>query len=577
MASIALGIAVVIAIELSGNAATGSFQSSMETLVGKVDYEITANGGVDEKALAKLAALPLNVRFSPVIEQPVVIAGVTSVRRASTTLYGIDLIAAGAEDGGSTFEPKKLETFAVVSDDLAARLNWKKGDSIELRGRERSRHFTIDRIATGQNTGWIGVDIAAAQELLGMYGKLDRIEAFLGPGEGDSAEKAIRGAVPSTWDVETPGARSEENRRMLRAFRWNLRILSYISLLVGAFLIYNTIAVSVVRRRAEIGILRALGTSARGVLLIFLGEAAMLKGSSDRCSASCSTRILAAAYLRMISDTVNALFTTSARSGAIALSPLSVIAAILTGTGVAVISALIPAREAARVAPAEAMRRAIVEHQTRLHIRRDLMWAGALALISFGLAQMGPIDGRPLAGYASTLFAVGAAALISPAFVMGSIRLLRGSLKRVAGAAGLIAGRSLVASLSRTSIIVTALATAIAMMVSVGVMVGSFRETVEVWLDNQLRADLYIARRRFRFGRHFPADLRCCAGDRCEGPGRRAGRRPSRLRVPLRRYARHPWRRQHERGAAASIHPLSLRGVVFDSVFAARQRPRHVH
>ena len=512
LASIALGIAVVIAIELSGNAATGSFQSSMETLVGKVDYEITANGGVDEKALVKLAALPLNVRFSPVIEQPVVIAGITSARRASTTLYGIDLIAAGGSGGTSdgTFEPKKLETFAVVSDDLAARLNWKKGDSIELRGRERSRRFTIERIATGQNT-------AAAQELLGMYGKLDRIEAFLGPGEGDPAEKAIRAAVPATWDVETPGARSEENRRMLRAFRWNLRILSYISLLVGAFLIYNTIAVSVVRRRAEIGILRALGTSARGVLLVFLGEAAML-GLIGSLLGIVLGRVLAAALLRMISDTVNALFTTSA-PGAIALSPLSVIAAILTGTGVAVISALIPAREAARVAPAEAMRRAIVEHETRLHIRRDLMWAAALALIAYGLAQMGPIDGRPLAGYASTLCAVGAAALISPAFVMGSIRLLRVSLKRVAGAAGLIAGRSLVASLARTSIIVTALATAIAMMVSVGVMVGSFRETVEVWLDNQLRADLYMRAEGLGSAGIFPPIAAAVPGIAAKVPG----------------------------------------------------------
>ena len=77
--SIALGVAVVIAIELSGDAATGSFESSLTTLVGKVDYEITANGGVDERYIARLAALPLNARFSPVIEQPVVVAGSRSV------------------------------------------------------------------------------------------------------------------------------------------------------------------------------------------------------------------------------------------------------------------------------------------------------------------------------------------------------------------------------------------------------------------------------------------------------------------------------------------------------------------
>jgi putative ABC transport system permease protein len=95
-------------------------------------------------------------------------------------------------------------------------------------------------------------------------------------------------------------------------------------------------------------------------------------------------------------------------------------------------------------------------------------------------------------GYVATLCAVAAAALISPAFVSLGIRALRAPLSRIPGAAGLIAGRSLSASLARTSIVVTALATAISMTISVGIMVASFRETVQVWLDSQLRADLYL-------------------------------------------------------------------------------------
>lgn len=477
--SIALGVAVVIAIELAGDAASGSFESSLIALVGKVDYEITANGGVDERSIAKLASLPVNARFSPVIEQPVLIPG-----QGSTTLYGIDTIPlmTGSE-GEGTFDPAALEDSAVVSGDLAARLHLKKGDKI--------LGFTIRSIAPDQNNEWIGIDIAAAQRLLNMYGKLDRIEVFLSPGEdGDSVERQIKAAIPPAWEVQTPGARSEENRRMLRAFRWNLRILSYISLLVGAFLIYNTIAVSVVRRRTEIGILRALGTSSRGVLLIFLGEATML-GILGSALGIALGRGLAAALVGMISDTVNALFTTSS-PGAITLTPVSILAALFTGTAVAFASALIPAREAARVAPAEAMRRSVVEHETRLHIRRDLIVAGAAATIAIVLCQFGPIAGRPIWGYAATLFAVGATAMAAPAFVMGAIRALRGALKRWGGAPGLIAGRSLVASLARTSVIVTALATAISMMVAVGIMVGSFRETVQVWLESQLRADIYM-------------------------------------------------------------------------------------
>jgi putative ABC transport system permease protein len=483
--SIALGVAVVIAIELSGDAATGSFESSLTTLVGKVDYEITANGGVDETYMAKLAALPVNARFSPVIEQPVVIAG-----RGSTTLYGIDLISSGS--GTSlTFDPAEFEASAVISNDLATRLHLATGETLTLKGRDQTLKFTIRTIAENQNTEWIGVDIAAAQQLTGLSGKLDRIEAFVAPsGDASNVERLIKDTVPATWDVQTPGARSEENRRMLRAFRWNLRILSYISLLVGAFLIYNTIAVSVVRRRTEIGILRAIGTSARGVLLVFLGEAAML-GIIGSALGIVLGRLLAAALLGMISDTVNALFTTST-PGPIALSLSSILGALFTGTAVAFFSALIPAREAARVAPAEAMRRSVVEHETRLHVRRDLILATVAAIVAVVLCQFGPIDGRPVLGYAATLFAVAAAALVSPAFVTFVIHVLRGALKRFAGAEGLIAGRSLVASLARTSIVVTALATAISMMISVGVMVGSFRETVQVWLDSQLRADIFM-------------------------------------------------------------------------------------
>ena len=371
--SIALGVAVVIAIELAGEAATGSFESSLTSLVGKVDYEITANGGVDERVLGKLTGLPLNARFSPVIEQPMVIKG-----HGATTLYGIDTVAMGSVDD--------IDTTVVVSNELADRFYWQKGSVITLRGRE----FKIRSIVGGQNTEWIGMDIGAAQQLLGMAGKLDRIEVF-NAGDG---ERVIRSTIPSTYEMQTPGARSAENRRMLRAFRWNLRILSYISLVVEAFLIYNTIAVSVVRRRAEIGILRAIGLGAHGVMTIFLGEA-MLLGLVGSVLGVLLGRVLAAGIVGMISDTVNSLFTTSA-PGAIGLPISSIALAIATGTGVSLLSALAPALEASRVAPAEAMRREGREHEARLNVRRDLAIAAVLAAIA-GLLCI------PGFGYAATL------------------------------------------------------------------------------------------------------------------------------------------------------------------------------
>lgn len=464
--SVALGVAVVVAIDLAGDAATGSFRSSMQTLTGKTDLAIIATGGIEERYLARLTGLPFDVHFSPLMEAQMIVPGIGAV-----PLYGADL--AGAPEG------------ATVSKGLAARLT-----SQSIAGTIAGRTVTFPIGQTVDATGeFVVLDIADAQQALRRYGKLDRINITVGAGEEFSAvERAIRGVLPVSAMLEKPGARSEENQRMLRAFRWNLRMLSYISLVVGAFLIYNTISVSVVRRRAEIGILRAIGAARSSILWLFLAEA-LLFGVVGAALGVGLGRILAGGAVRLIADTVNALYTTS-RPAPIELTAAEAWAGIVTGALVALLSALAPAREAMLVAPTEAMSRGAREHQARLRWRLGLAWAAALAIAALGASQAEPWSGYPVGGYLSALLAIGAAAMAAPAVVVAGNRATRDVLH--SHVVGLLAGRSLTASLGRTSVVVAALATAIAMMASVGIMVGSFRETVALWLDTQLRADLYV-------------------------------------------------------------------------------------
>src|SRR5581483_8392277 len=290
--------------------------------------------------------------------------------------------------------------------------------------------------------------------------------------------------------VRRPGARSEENQRMLRAFRWNLRVLSYISLVVGAFLIYNTIAVSVVRRRPEIGILRALGANRGTVFRLFLGEALLL-GAAGSILGVLLGRALAEAVVGLIAETVNSLYVTS-RPAPIHLTAGGVLTGVLGGIAVAVLAALGPARDAMDIAPTEAMARGAHEHHIRLRWPGRLAAGGLIAALAWLASRARPIEGNPVGGYIAALLAIAAAALAAPAFVLLIETATRRLSRKLFGAEGLLAGRSLTGSLARTSIIVAALATAIAMMASVGIMVGSFRETVLVWLDSQLRADLYL-------------------------------------------------------------------------------------
>jgi putative ABC transport system permease protein len=464
--SVALGVAVVVAIDLAGDAATGSFRSSMQTLAGKTDLEIIATGGIEERYMAALSALPFDVHFAPLMEAQILLPGIGAV-----PLYGADL--AGAPPG------------AAVSKALAARLASKT-----VAGTLAGHPVTIPIARTLDSAGeFVVLDIADAQQALHRYGKLDRIDVTVGRNEDfGRVEQAIRSALPVSALLEKPGACSDENQRMLRAFRWNLRVLSYISLVVGAFLIYNTISVSVVRRRAEIGILRAIGAARSTILAVFLAEA-LLFGVIGAALGVLLGRILAGGAVRLIADTVNALYTTS-RPAPTELTAFEASTGILTGALVAFVSALAPAREAMLVAPTEAMSRGALEHRARLRWQRGLLWSALSGTLALAVSQAGPVSGYPVGGYVAALLAIGAAALAAPAVVIAVNRATRRVVH--SHVVGLLAGRSLTASLSRTSVVVVALATAIAMMASVGIMVGSFRETVALWLDTQLRADLYV-------------------------------------------------------------------------------------
>jgi putative ABC transport system permease protein len=223
----------------------------------------------------------------------------------------------------------------------------------------------------------------------------------------------------------------------------------------------------------------------------FLLEAALL-GAAGSLLALPLGRVLAAGTVGMLSTTVNALYVSS-RPSAMTISPNTVILALVLGIGVALVSALAPAREASMVPPTEAMARGRREFDVRVERKRDAVLALVLALLGALAAQAPAIDEKPLMGYLSALLFVASAALLAPLVIHGALSAASSALRRLLGVEALLAARSLGGSLRRTSVLVGALGTAIAMMTSVGIMVGSFRQTVLTWMDGELPADLYVA------------------------------------------------------------------------------------
>jgi putative ABC transport system permease protein len=477
--AVALGVGVVIAIDLAGRAATGSFHSSLESLAGSGGLTITATGGVDEVLLGKLVQLPYPLQFSPRIEDFASLDG----RGEALPFIGLDWIGSGAK------WPKDAHT--VDNPILVARsLRLESGRRVRLLINDAPHEFTVAGVLDSEQNA-IVADIGIAQTVTGKSGKLDSIEVRL-PANASTERwrQILEQSLPASVRIEPEGSRSEGNRKMLAAFRSNLRVLSYIALIVGAFLIYNSISVSVARRRNEIGVLRALGATRAFIGAGFLMEtlAVAIAGSILGLVIG---RLMAAGAVRLIGATVNALYVSS-QPGAIQLTPATAAVGVALGLLVSILAALTPAIEAARVAPVEAMARGREEYVAARRSSKAIWWAGLMLLASAGLSQLPPVDRQPLFAYCAVLLLIaGTAAAIPYAVSWFASRAAR-PVERLLGVEALLALGSLRAGLGRTSVLTAALSTAVAMTISVGIMVGSFRETVALWMDNQLQADFYL-------------------------------------------------------------------------------------
>lgn len=476
--SIALGVAVIFAIDLAGEAAAGSFKTSLEAVSGQDDIEILATGGLPATLLGELSRLPYAVRYSPRIEDYAIVN-----RRRTVPLIGIDIYAnALAFEGRGASQVKGI----IASTSLGA-----KGDMLTLQINDRQHAFPIiGTIDTAQYSGdAILMDLEDAEAVTGRTNRIDRILVSLPASEKvnvDTWVTTLTRHVPAGITVRPVGARTEENRKMLAAFRWNLRVLSYIALMVGAFLIYNTISVSVVRRRGEIGIVRAVGGTRALLTGAFLGEA-LFFGLAGGALGLALGRILAEGAVQLVGLTVRALYVSSTAAPVefnLAAAALSLGAGIV----VSLIAALAPAIEAGNIPPTEAMARGRIDTQLQQASPRHLAYAAALVILAALLCQLRPIAGKPFGGYFATLCLVAAASYCAP----GLIQLGSRTIASFGGVLSLLAGRSLAGALRRSSVLVAALATAIAMMTSVGIMVGSFRETMLTWIDRQIRADFYL-------------------------------------------------------------------------------------
>ena len=489
MAGVALGVALAFGVHLVNRAAVEELAAGVRALAGEADLEVRGGrAGFDESLYPEIARLPGVAAASPALELQAGLAQGGSIRvvgldpmRAAKLQPG--LFAHHAELSGELLRPDTV----VLSQGAAERLRLGTGARLRLlAGLEPVALEVIGTLPASSAPGIVAItDIATAQWRLHRLGELNRIGLRLGPGADREALRArIAARLPAGVHVSGVETAEQSGAALSRAYRVNLNVLALVALFTGGFLVFSTQALEVARRRGEHALLRVLGLARGALARLVLAEAALVGAAGAALGLVLGYAFAAAALRASGGDLGAGMF--SGLAPEVRFAPLAALAYFGAGVAVALAGALLPALDASRSPPAQALK---AGDEQRM-LARAPSWRAAIALLAAGalLALAPPVGGLPLAGYAAVACLLVGGILLMPAFSQQLWRAL--PLARRPALA--LAGAQLRGSPGQAMVSLAAIVASFSLMVAMAIMVASFRESVDRWLETLLPAELYL-------------------------------------------------------------------------------------
>jgi putative ABC transport system permease protein len=539
---VSIGVSVFLSMRLANRAAVASFTQFAEVLTQQSDAILTPRAGLLSEAVLEriqtarqtMDGLSGVEEVVPLVETSAALPRTGPEReqgmgsRASFTLLGVDLIALqnlatsknldrswfsqGSSGGQDTPEDgglwKLLEkpNALFCAQALADEEGLNVGSKWSLILGERTVEFEIAGIIPSRPDQPVApknllvMDLPALQTLSGKEGRLDRVEFLLDPQTRRSPKRSaqtltcLSEALNTHGSLNTPESRQAAAEVMTRGFRLNLTILSLIAMLVGLYLIFQALDAAVLKRRSEIGILRALGVTAEEIRWAWLWEALLL-GLTGGLLGVFGGWALAQGTVRAVSQTVNTLYYASNTTAA-ALHLDEALGAMLLAVASSLVAGWLPARRAAATLPAQLWAQgAEGTVPAKTGIGNSWLWGLVLTASATALAFCPPLvfeGGAPfsLAGYASAFLGVLGAGVLAGEFLPCAGWL--SSFSKNVSPALRLANSHLRHPSSRHRWAVAGLVCAIAMTGGMAVLVGSFETSVSGWIRQALQSDIYI-------------------------------------------------------------------------------------
>jgi putative ABC transport system permease protein len=503
-----LGVSVFVSIHLTVGASLLSFKNTTQAISGRAQWQVVQDGkGIDEGLFPRIKMHPLIQAAAPVIEfqaplskqpdQAIWIMGVDFFSEAGFRRYSDSLASLKGDDFLSLIlTPKAI----ALPRQFADRHGLKKGDSFSILMNGHPLVLQVTSLlenegpaqSFGGNFGLM--DIAQAQEAFEKTGFLDRIDLL--PVEGVNEKifiKEMERILPPGGRLIRPADRERGTEQMIRSYQLNLTALSFIAVLVSMYLIYNTSNLSVVRRRKELGILRSVGMLPGQILRLVLLEAAGF-GLMGGLVGLVGGTVLARFLLHTVSRTITNLYVlVGVKEIPLALMELGLI--LLLSILMAVVSAYLPARQAAALEPREVLYQKSGMIDPVRNKTRKLFWGGIGLLVLAGLLTfLPPWHQWPVGGFSATLALTLGFSFLLPDFLRLIFRqtLIFNFFKKRGYFSGWLGINYLNRYAGRITISMAALMIAITMLISVSLMIRSFRQAVDTWIGQSVSGDLFV-------------------------------------------------------------------------------------
>jgi len=500
---IALGIGLFTGVKVASDRAITSFESEIRGINPHATHEIFDRSGTDfneqiyrDVRFVEEDSLPVIKAFGylPALHDTIDINGIYTLKAAQF----LKLFQGNKElEGGFSYKNNDWETFyrtingILVTKRFCEKHVLKKGDSLNALMYDREYALKIvdvlDSAALPTNT--VIMDIGNFQEYFEKAGYLSKIDLATDQRTADE----IRKNLPPHLGLEKKEELFRNRKALVMSFRYNLQFVSLIAILVGIFLLYNTVFITVVKRRAEIGILRGLGADRKTVILMFT-----IQGFILGLVGSLLGIILGqfAAYFSVIAveKTISTLYSTITISDYL-ITKRDAIMALVLGMFVSLIASIVPSYEASKIRPHETSREGSFEGRYRRY-QKSVSVAGILCILS-GLI-IAYLDYRntpfafPLLAYIGILFIIGGFTLISPFYLSLMLRFFEQPAKYLFRSMGNITLGDMKGSTYRFSVALMSVAISSALIIALLILIFSLRGSLQTWIQKNITADIYI-------------------------------------------------------------------------------------